>query len=229
MTHEPFQIPIAIDLAATFAASLTGALAALRRGYDFVGLFALAFVTGVGGGLIRDGVFLQNGPPAVALDSRYLLVILAACAAGAVIGERVDRFGRLIAVLDAAGLGAYAVVGVEKSLDTGLAVPAAVLVGVINACGGGLLRDVLSREEPLLFKPGQFYTLAALAGAAVFALLVTQLDMRTTPAALVAIGGTFVLRLLAIRFNWTTLPLRGASPAEAGALTEKPRERGSGV
>ena len=67
--------------------------------------------------------------------------------------------------VDALGLGAYAAFGVQKALTAGLPPPAAVLVGVVNAIGGGLLRDVLTREEPLVFKPGQFYLLTALAGA----------------------------------------------------------------
>jgi len=192
MLKGQFTLPIQIDLAATLLFSLTGALAALKRDYDVIGLFALAFVTGVGGGLIRDGLFIQNGPPAVTMDHRYLLVVLlAGCVAllfrKMVIGlnriiawidmlgvrasfyrDRLTRFNKVIAWFDALGLGAYAVVGVQKSLYAGLSVPAAVLVGVINAAGGGLLRDVLVRDEPLLFKPGQFYVLAAVAGCLLF-------------------------------------------------------------
>ena len=70
MLKGQFTLPIQIDLAATLLLSLTGGLAALKRGYDVIGLFALAFVTGVGGGLIRDGLFIQQGPPAVTADSQ---------------------------------------------------------------------------------------------------------------------------------------------------------------
>ena len=65
----PFALPVAIDLVATFLFGITGALVALQRGYDVVGLFAIAFVTGVGGGLIRDGLFIQQGPPFVTTGS----------------------------------------------------------------------------------------------------------------------------------------------------------------
>src|SRR5512137_2050006 len=77
-----FILPIYIDLAATFLFGLTGALAALKRGYDWVGLFALAFATAVGGGLIRDGIFISQGPPAVTKDSRYILMVLASAGVG---------------------------------------------------------------------------------------------------------------------------------------------------
>ena len=73
-----FDLPIYIDLAATFLFGLTGALAALKRGYDWIGLLALAFATAVGGGLLRDGIFISQGPPVVTKDSRYILVVVAA-------------------------------------------------------------------------------------------------------------------------------------------------------
>jgi uncharacterized membrane protein YeiH len=244
MLKGHFELPIQIDLAATFLFGLTGGLAALKRGYDVIGLLAMVFVTGVGGGLIRDGVFIQQGPPAVTADSRYILVVLlAGCVAfllrDRVIGvnrvvtwfetlgvrthflqERVARFNKVIAWVDALGLGAYAVVGVQKSLNAGLSVAAAVLVGVINAAGGGLLRDVLVRDEPLLFKPGQFYVLAAFAGCLLFTLLAVHFQMEATSAALIAIFTTFVLRVLAIHFNWMTPPLwQGPAPKANSSVT----------
>ena len=80
-------------------------------------------------------------------------------------------------------------------------------MGVINASGGGLLRDVLVRDEPLLFKPGQFYVLAAFAGCLLFAVLAVQLNLEATKAAGIAIGTTFVFRVLAIQFNWKSSSL----------------------
>jgi uncharacterized membrane protein YeiH len=202
---DHFNLPVYFDLSATFLFGLTGALAAIKRGYDIIGLFALAFVTAVGGGLIRDGLFIQQGPPMVATDSNYILMVLLACAVSLFFRYHVVRFNVIIAGLDALGLGAYAVVGVEKSLHAGLSVAAAILVGVINAAGGGLLRDVLIRDEPLMFKPGQFYVLAALLGTLVFAALVLHFGKPAETSALIAIGCTFVLRILAIIFKWKTL------------------------
>src|SRR5690242_17182987 len=133
MLTGQFTLPIEIDLAATFLFGLTGGLAALKRGYDVIGLFALAFVTAVGGGLIRDGIFIQQGPPAVTTDSRYIIVVALACFGAVLFRGHVIRFNKIIAWLDALGLGAYAVVGVEKSLQGGLSEVAAIFVGVINA------------------------------------------------------------------------------------------------
>ncbi len=207
MLKGHFDFPIYIDLAATFLFGVTGALAGLKRGYDWIGLLALAFATAVGGGLLRDGIFISQGPPVVTKDSRYVLVIIAAAVVGFVLREYVIRFNQVIAWLDALGLGAYAVVGIQKALGADLSVAAAILVGIVNAVGGGLLRDVLVREEPLFFKPGQFYVLAVIVGCLLFVTLALQLRMEATPAALITIAATFLFRVLAIRFNWKTSPV----------------------
>lgn len=208
MLPGTFQVPPAFDLGATFAFALTGALAGIKRGYDIVGVFFLALVSSIGGGLIRDGVFLpEHGATPLLTDPRYIELIVVATVAGALFGGHVKRFHRLIAVIDALGLGAYAAFGTQKALHVGLAVPAAILIGVINASGGGLLRDIITREEPLVFKPGQFYVLTALAGAVTFVFCSVTLDLTATPAAIAAVAVTFVFRVLTIVFNWRTAPV----------------------
>lgn len=214
MLSPTFQLPAWFDLGATLAFGVTGALAGTKRGYDIVGLFFLALASSIGGGLIRDGVFIHSGGPTPLLtDPRYIEVVVAATILGALFGRHVKRFRRTIAVIDALGLGAYAVFGVQKSLAAGLAVPAALLVGVINAAGGGLLRDIITGEEPLVFKPGQFYVLTALAGAVTFVFLTAKVGVAATPAALAAIALTFIFRVLSITLNWRTVPL-GADVTE---------------
>jgi uncharacterized membrane protein YeiH len=208
LLRPEFYLPPAFDLGAVFFFALTGALAAMRRGYDIIGLVAMAFVTGLGGALIRDGLFLQDGPPAMTRDWRYLTAVLAGALAGWIVGRLLERFRKVIAVLDAIGLGAYSVVGVQKSLAAGLSIPAAILVGVINACGGGLLRDIITREEPLVMKPGQFYVMASLLGCVIFVTLTHHLALASPAAALIALAATFLFRVLAIVFNWRTVAVR---------------------
>lgn len=202
------QLPLAFDLCATFVTGLAGALVAVRRQYDFVGVFALAFVAGLGGALMRDGVFLAQGPPMAVRDSRYLLAVLAATLAATLI-NRLNRPAALaVLVLDAIGLGVYAVVGADRSLAAGLGFLGAVLIGVVNAVGGGVLRDVLTREEPVLFKPGQFYATAAALGATLYVGLRAALELSPQPAAFAAGGAAIVVRLLAVRYDWRTRPWR---------------------
>ncbi len=218
-----FYLPPVFDIGAVFFFALTGGLAAVRRGYDFIGLFTMSFVTGLGGGLIRDGVFLQDGPPALTKDWRYLAAVIAGCVAGWAVGYLLERFRKLIAVLDAVGLGAYSVVGVSMSLAIGLSVPAAVLVGVMNACGGGLLRDVIVREEPLLLKPGQFYAVASLLGCILFVVLTRYTELGATLSAIFAIAATFSFRMLAIVFNWRTVAIQPwLFPPEEAASKDEP-------
>jgi uncharacterized membrane protein YeiH len=259
MLTGEFHLPAAFDLTATFLFAITGTLAGMRRHYDIIGVFVLAFAAALGGGLIRDGVFLAAGPPIAITNVYYVPVVTAAVLGTILVGrmvplvrrilsavptsnndptrltvqaqlasaggerrqggarsllERINLESRLartyvtiLSLVDALGLGIYAVVGAQKSLDRGLPLSAAILVGAVNAVGGGLLRDVLTREVPLLFQPGQFYALTAVVGAIAFVSLVISLRMDAYHAALVAIALTFVLRVLAIRFDWRTPPM----------------------
>ena len=185
-----------------------GALAGLRRGYDIVGVLFLALISAGGGGLIRDGLLLSSGPASILVDGRYLIAVVAGALLSLFFQCHVHRLQRTIAVIDAPGLGAFAVTGVEHTLAAGLGLSAAMLGGTLTAVGGGLMRDVLVREEPLLFKPGQFYGLVAIAGCGIF--LVQLRAGWTTPdqAALWTIAAVFLLRTLAIRFNWRTSALQ---------------------
>ena len=110
--QEQFHLPIIFDLGATFIFGITGALAALQRGYDFIGLFALAFESGVGGGLLRDGLFIQQGPPAVTMDPRYLVAITPASLVELLFRHGVTRLTKVIALVDALGLPAVCWAGV---------------------------------------------------------------------------------------------------------------------
>jgi uncharacterized membrane protein YeiH len=210
MADPHIQLPLAFDVVATFVSGVAGALVAVRRQYDFVGVFALAFVTGLGGALVRDGIFLQNGPPAAVRDNRIILAVLAATLLAIGINQLGRRLSQFVLVFDAVGLAVYAVVGADRSLAAGLGHLGAVVVGVVNAVGGGVLRDVLTREEPVLFRPGQFYaTAAALAAGLFVALAACDLDFEWS--AVVAAAAGLVVRLLAVRYNWKTGPLHWRS------------------
>ena len=206
--EEPFRFPEHLDLIGILFFSLSGALAAMRRGYDLVGVFILALVVGAGGGLIRDGLFLQQGPPALTQDWRFLPAVALACFVAWLINFWIVRFRRAIAVLDAVGLSLYSMLGLVKSLETGLSIPAAILVGVINAAGGGLLRDILTQNEPLLFKPGQFYVVASLVGCLCFVIIGMTGSIAARPAVQISTGIIFIIRILAIVLNWRTAPIK---------------------
>jgi uncharacterized membrane protein YeiH len=206
MVGVTFLLPIWFDLSAVFLFALTGVWAATKRGYDVVGAFVLAFVTGVGGGLLRDAIFLGE-MPVVMKDARFLYAVFAALVVGALVQRLAERFDLLLAYVDAAAIGVYAVYGANKSLVAGVPPEAAVLVGMCNAVGGGLIRDVVVRDEPLLLKPGQLYVVASFVGCAGFVLLSHRYGIEVELAAWSAIAATVLLRVLAIRFNWRTSAL----------------------
>jgi uncharacterized membrane protein YeiH len=201
------RLPLAFDLVATFVSALAGAVVAARRHYDFVGVFALAFVTGLGGAVIRDGIFLNAGPPAAVRDSRYLLAVLAATLLGVGIDRLSTPLSHIALFFDAIGLGVYAVVGADRSLVVGLSHLGAILVGVVNAIGGGVLRDILTREEPIVFKPGQFYAVAATISATLYVTLREGMEVNPGTGAVFAAGLGIAVRLLAVRYDWKTRPL----------------------
>lgn len=198
-----FLLPIGFDLTATFIAAIAATWAASRRGYDLVGVCVIAFVGSVGGGLLRDSVFLLQ-VPVVMQNAGYLWAITLGVVAGLASLRYAERFTHLFEYADALALGVYGIYGANRALIAGLPPEGAILVGVCNAIGGGLMRDILVREEPILFKPGQLYTLAALAGVALFVVLSHRYGLDTYQAAWIAIFVSLALRLLAIRFNWTT-------------------------
>jgi uncharacterized membrane protein YeiH len=222
MATASFLLPIEFELAATFLMAMTGVWAASRRGYDVVGAFTLAFVSGVGGGLLRDSIFLSQ-PPAVMQNGLFLVAVLAALVVGVLFHRLSLRFERLMAYVDAIALAVYAVVGADKALVAGISPVGAVVIGLTNAVGGGLLRDILVRDEPLLFKPGQFYVLAALGGCVLFVAL-RYYSLPVQQAAVASICVTLLLRLLAIRFNWQTFAVtEWPSPLRMpGTKTDRP-------
>jgi uncharacterized membrane protein YeiH len=195
------------DLFAVFMFAGAGALSAIRKKYDFIGALVLAFVSGLGGGLIRDAIFIQSGPPKAVQDSSYLLVVLAAFILSVLFHSKFHRLKRTTMIVDAMGLGAYGVVGCQAALQANLVPLAAVLVGIFNATGAGLIRDVLIREEPIIFKPGQYYAGAAILACSIFVSLVTMTNVHHTLAAILATSAAFIIRLLSVRYNWQTKPV----------------------
>jgi uncharacterized membrane protein YeiH len=198
---------VVFDLLAVFLFATSGARAAIQKGYDFIGIFILAFFSGVGGSLIRDAIFIQAGPPKVVTDSKYLMIILGAFIVSMLLHRPLSRMRKTILLVDALALGTYGVVGAHAALQGGLVPLAAILVGVFNATGAGIIRDVLVREEPIIFRPGQFYAGAAIVGSIIYVLLTVVVKTNDTWAALLAIFTAFVIRLLSVKFDWRTRPI----------------------
>src|SRR5689334_22578248 len=102
-----FLLPIWFDLTATFLFAVTGAWVAIRKSYDYVGVFVLALVTGIGGGMLRDVIYIAAGPPAAVQDSRYLIAVALGALVGTFTYRRGPQLDRAFSLVDALGLGVY--------------------------------------------------------------------------------------------------------------------------
>jgi uncharacterized membrane protein YeiH len=207
--RQTFLLPAYFDYLATFLWAISGALLAARRGYALLGIATVALVSSTGGGLLRDGIFLQRVPTLVRTPT-YLYLIVTAVVLVMLFGRRVQRIPRLnaiIGLIDAIGLGAYAVVGMNLALAAHFPLIGVGVVGMVNAVGGGILRDVLNREEPHMFKPGTIEETAALVGCCAFIALIDFTSLGQFVSAWATIAVVFVVRLVAIRFHVETRPL----------------------
>ena len=202
-----FEFPISYNLLATFLGALTGTILATKKGYDIIGVGMLALVSGAGGGLIRDGIFLQQGPVLFIQSPQFIAVVFLAVAVGSFAYHVVKRFDGVFFIADSLGLGIYGVIGAQMTLNLGLGAMAALIIGFFSAVGGGILRDVMIRKEPVIFFPGQFYSLVALTGISVFLFLGLQLNIEANLAAIIAISITFILRIATVRFNLQSAPI----------------------
>ena len=187
---------------AVFAAS--GALAAAKRGQTAVTLAFFALITGVGGGTVRD--LLIGAPVFWVHDPRAATVCLAMAAAIWVTPERWWR-DEALAWFDAIGLAAYAVYGAAKALGYGIPPLPAALMGVVTACVGGIIRDVLAGEPSILMRPELYVTAAALASGLYVAL--GLVGLAGAPAAIIAAAAGFTLRAFAIRYHLALPAYRG--------------------
>ncbi len=191
---------LVLDLLGIAVFAVSGALVAVRQRLDIVGVLVLATVTGLGGGWIRD-VLIGDTPPASLEDWRYLLVPVAAGLLAFWFHPAIERMDRLVIVFDAFGLGLFGVAGALKAAEHGLGPLPAAILGMVTCIGGGLLRDVLAGQVPVVLTSGELYAIPALAGSAVAA-VGFELGAPTTAVALPAAALITGWRLLAIRRGW---------------------------
>jgi len=192
-----------IEIAATAAFALSGVIEAARKRLDAVGIAVVAFLAAFGGGILRD-VLLDRRPFFWVANQWYVWALLTLCAA-AMLMLRARHFRvteRAMQWPDALGLGLFAASGTQIALDAQMPGLIAVLMGVMTAAFGGVLRDIVCNEIPSAFRDHRPYAVCAFVGGWV----VVAIDrMAQMPTLALAVGGLLatVLRLLAIRLDWT--------------------------
>lgn len=189
----------ALDALGVLVFGLSGGLLAVRKEMDVFGVAVMALVTALGGGILRD-VLLGLRPPLALVETTPLAVALVSAALTILVPRWIERGARSMQVFDAMGLGLFAVTGAARALDAGLAPLAATLLGVVTAIGGGVMRDVLAAEIPLVLRR-EIYALAALLGAGL-CVLAHELGQSGPLATALAVVAAIGLRLAALRGDW---------------------------
>jgi uncharacterized membrane protein YeiH len=181
---------------ATFA--ITGCLRVREKHVDLFGVLVIAVVTAVGGGTTRD-LLLDIHPIFWIRDMNYILAALAAALFTFVFAKRMAFPRRLLLIFDALGLSVAAILGVQTALAYEAPLPVAVIMGMVSGTAGGVMRDILSNEIPLIFG-SELYATAALSGAAVF-VLSYSVTRHNELATILGMLTVLTLRLVAIRYK----------------------------
>ena len=155
-----------LDLLGVFVFAASGALSGSRKNMDILGIFVLATVTAVGGGSLRS-ILIGDLPIGFLKDISYLIVCLGATLAVFILQSHFERLEKLILVFDALGLGAFTIIGINIALAKGLSLWASLLMGIITASFGGVVRDILINEIPFIFQK-EIYATAALIGGILY-------------------------------------------------------------
>lgn len=188
---------LVLNLAGTFVFGLSGGLAGVQRRLDMFGVVVLAVVVGLAGGITRD--VLIGIPPQTFRDWRYLAVAGGAGLVTLAAHRLLERLERPILVLDAAGLALFCVTGASTALDHRVGAVEAIVLGAITGVGGGVLRDVLVREIPVVLRAG-LYAVPALAGAAIV-VAASEDGSRSLAFPLLGAAVCFVIRLVGLFFD----------------------------
>lgn len=186
-------------LVAIIAEAMTAALAAGRRDMDWMGVVILACVTALGGGSLRD-VLLGHYPLSWVQHPEYLWMTAGAALLTALIAPVMRRLRSVFLLLDALGLVAFTVIGCQVAQQMQLPITVVLVSGMITGCAGGVLRDVLCNDVPLLFCKELYASVAAVTGGLYMG--AQAMGLSANAAVPIALGVGLALRLLALRFNW---------------------------
>lgn len=188
-----------LDLIGTFVFAISGIRVAARADMDIFGASVVGFVTAIGGGTVRD-LLLNNHPITWMADMTYPIVILAALPFTFLMGKKLKNFSKTLFIFDTIGIAMFTIIGMEKALAVGLNPFIAGLMGMISAVVGGVTRDVLCREIPLIFRK-EIYATACLLGAVVF-YLGLELKLPDNINYLITTAVIISIRTLSIKWNW---------------------------
>jgi len=192
-----------LDIIGTMAFAMSGALTAIHKKLDPFGIFIIAFVTAVGGGTLRD-IMIGRTPVGWMLDLNYVYVIIVGFILAILFRKKFDRLRTSLFFFDTIGLGVFTLIGLEKGINIGLHPVICIALGTMTACFGGVIRDILCTEIPVIFRKEIYATICIFGGIVFFMLRELNLDADilylTTSLFIISV------RLMAVKFKWY-LPL----------------------
>ena len=189
-----------VDLFGTFVFAISGVLTAMQKKFDLVGTIIIGFVTAVGGGTLRD-MLIGRFPVGWLKDRNYLIAIIIGCAIAYIFKKKVLAYRKSMFVFDTIGIGLFTILGIQLGFEYQLNIEYCLFMGVISACFGGEIRDVLTNEIPLIFRR-EIYATACMVGGMVYVFLEKYSPFEN----LNIIGSVFIviiIRYFSIKRKWS--------------------------
>lgn len=194
----PTNFLFIIDILGTFSFAVSGAFLAMQKKLDPFGVLVISFVTAIGGGTLRD-IMIGNLPVSWLRNEITPAVIIFSAIAAMFFGRYLKQFTTTLFLFDALGLGLFTMTGIELALARDFSTGVCIALGTITACFGGVLRDVLLNEVPLLFRK-EIYAMACIAGGLVYFLL-KKVNLDADVMRVLCILLIFTIRVLAFRYK----------------------------
>ena len=195
-----FDVSVAevITVCGTFSFAVSGAFAAMQKRLDVFGVLIIAFATSVGGGTLRD-ILLGDTPVFWLKNANYSLLILITAITAMIFWKKIKSLKITLFLFDSLGLGFFTIVGLEKGLAYDLSPKICVALGTVTGCFGGITRDILLNNIPLIFRK-EIYATACIVGGLMY-LLLSYFNVDETIVKVVSVSVVFVIRIVAVRFN----------------------------
>ncbi|WP_143959212.1 trimeric intracellular cation channel family protein [Litoribacter populi] len=192
------DIQYPLELIGTFMFAISGSLAVQDREHDLFGAGFTGFITAIGGGSLRD-IILGSYPLVWVNDVWFLYSIFAGILVAFLFHRSLGKLRRTLFLFDTLGIAFFTILGVEKALSLGVQVEIAAIMGMFSAVMGGVIRDTLTNEVPILFRR-EVYASACLAGAIIY-LVLNHFGLDRDPNMLISIGIVIIIRLVAVKYK----------------------------
>ena len=195
-----------MEILGTAAFAISGAVAAMNKRLDIFGVLVITFATAVGGGTVRD-MMIGNTPVAWLKDPQAVTVVFVSYLLALLFRRYLRHFNRTLAVFDAVGLGFATIIGLQRGIDAGLGPVICITLGMFTGCFGGVVRDVLLNEIPLVFRK-DIYASASMLGGILYFVFAGR-DMFAPLAATLSILSVVGLRVAVLYYGWELPGFKG--------------------